>query len=347
MTTAAPMASTPMAVYVSNADSADVSVLALDPATAALHEIERVAVGGQAMPMALAADRARLYVGLRSQPYRVVTFAIDSLTGRLTKRAESSLADSMAHLSVDRSGRWLFAASYGGDTVTVNAIDAEGVVGAVVQRIATPPHAHAVQVDVENRTLVATSLGGDALMVWHFDAATGAVLAHDTEPRVAFDAGSGPRHFRWDAAGRRLYLLCELDGALHVCDYDAATGTIRRKQRASVLPAGFTAKPWAAELQVSPDGRFLYASERTSSTIAVFAIDAATGALEARGSVVTETTPRGFAIDPSGRVLVAAGQDSHAVSSYAIDAVSGALVPKAHVTVGCNPNWVEIVALDG
>ncbi|HKX40529.1 MAG TPA: beta-propeller fold lactonase family protein, partial [Burkholderiaceae bacterium] len=101
-------------VYVSNADSQEISVLALDRSNGELKPIETVAVGGTAMPMALSPDRRLLYVALRSQPFRVVTFAIDPASGKLNKRGEAALADSMANIDVDRTGRWLFAASYGG-----------------------------------------------------------------------------------------------------------------------------------------------------------------------------------------------------------------------------------------
>jgi 6-phosphogluconolactonase len=111
------------------------------------------------------------------------------------------------------------------------------------------------------------------------------------------------------------------------------------------LPAAFTGKPWAADLHLAPDGRHLYASERTSSTITVFEVDAASGRLKTLSQVPTEKTPRGFAIDASGRYLIASGQESHAIAVYAIDAASGALSALARYPVGKNPNWVEIVDL--
>ena len=332
-------------VYVSSADAQEIAVLSLDRASGELKPIENVAVGGTAMPMALSPDRRMLYAALRSQPFRVVSFAIDAGSGRLAKRGEASLADSMANIDVDRSGRWLFAASYGGHKISVNAIGQDGTVGAVQQLVATKPNAHAIHADAANRYVLATSLGGDNLSVWRFDPASGALTAN--EPALAAaPAKSGPRHFTWDAAQRRLYLLCELDASLFVYDWDAASGTLREAQRTSALPAGFSGgAPWAADLHLTPDGKFLYASERRSSTLATYKVDAASGRLELIGHVPTEKTPRGFAIDPSGRYLVAAGQDSNGVTVYAIDAASGALSQRARLPLGKNPNWVEIVEL--
>jgi len=116
-------------------------------------------------------------------------------------------------------------------------------------------------------------------------------------------------------------------------------------QTRTTLPAGFNGKPWAADLHLTPDGRYLYASERTSSTLSAFRVDAATGMLEPLGQTPTEKTPRGFAIDPQGRYLIASGQDSHSVSVYAIDAATGALGTPKRLPVGKNPNWIEIVEM--
>jgi len=125
--------------------------------------------------------------------------------------------------------------------------------------------------------------------------------------------------------------------------YDAARGTLRSVQRTTALPAGFAGKPWAADLHLSPDGRTLYASERTSSTISSFRVDAATGQLQPLGQVPTEKSPRGFAVDSSGRFLIAAGQESHSLSLHPIDAATGIPGVPTRVPAGKNPNWVEIV----
>jgi len=331
-------------VYVSNADSQEISVLSLDRASGALTPVETMPVGGTVMPLAVSPDKRVLHAALRSQPFRVVSFAIDAGSGKLSKLGEAALADSMANIDTDRSGRWLFAASYGGHKITVNSIDKDGKVGAVQQLITTQPNAHAIHADPSNRFVFATSLGGDNLSAWRFDAATGVLSANEpaltqTTPK------SGPRHFSWDAAQRRLYLLCELDASLYVFDYDAARGSLRELQRTSALPLGFAGKPWAADLHLAPDGRHLYASERTSSTITVFEVDTASGRLKTLSQVPTEKTPRGFAIDASGRYLIASGQESHAIAVYAIDAASGALSALQRYPVGKNPNWVEIVDL--
>jgi 6-phosphogluconolactonase len=331
-------------VYVSNADSQELSVLAFDRSTGRLSPVETLAVGGTVMPLAVSPDKRFLYAALRSQPFRVVSFAIDPAGGRLKKLGEAPLADSMANIDVDASGKWLFAASYPGHKITVNSIDGNGVVGAIQQLIPTAPNAHAIHADATNRFVLATSLGGDNISVWRFDAAKGQLTPND--PAIVQAAPkSGARHFVWDQAQKHLYLLNEVDASLYVFAWDAGRGTLRELQRTTTLPEGFTGKPWAADLHLSPDGRQLYASERTSSTIARFKVDAETGRLEPAGSTPTEKTPRGFAIDSSGRFLIAAGQESHSVSVHPIDPRTGALGEAMRLPVGKNPNWVEIVDL--
>ncbi|HET7794553.1 MAG TPA: beta-propeller fold lactonase family protein [Rhizobacter sp.] len=331
-------------VYVSNADSQEVSVLELDRAAGRLKAIETVPVGGTVMPLAVSPDKRYLYAALRSQPFRVVSFSIDAASGKLTKLGEAPLADSMANIDTDRSGKWLFAASYPGHKITVNSIDTKGMVGAIQQLVPTAPNAHAIHADTANQYVLATSLGGDNLSVWRFDAAKGQLSAN--EPALVPTAPkSGPRHFVWSASQQHLYLLNELDASLDVFAWDASRGALRPLQRTTVLPAGFSGKPWAADLHLSPDGRFLYASERTSSTLAWFRVDPISGVLQPAGHVATEKTPRGFAIDATGRFLIAAGQESHAVALYPIDATSGALGEAQRLPVGKNPNWIEIVEL--
>lgn len=331
-------------VYISNADSKDISVLQLDAAAGDLLQVQTVPVDGQVMPMAVSPDRKVLHAAIRSQPFRVASFRIDPASGRLTPIGTAPLPDSMAHIATDRSGRWLFAASYGGHKMSVSPIGADGVVQAATQVLPTGQNAHAVLVDPANRHVLVSNLGSDAVMQLRFDAA-GGQLSPAAVPTYGGRPKAGPRHLVFHPDGRTVYLLNELDASVDVLAYDAAQGSLKSIQNLSSLPPGFAGKPWAADIHVTPDGRFLYTSERTTSTLAGYAIDAATGRLTLLGHTPTEKQPRGFNIDPSGRFLVAVGQVSHAVTLYAIDPASGALEPLRNYSLGKNPNWVEIVSL--
>ncbi|CAG4921662.1 6-phosphogluconolactonase [Paraburkholderia saeva] len=333
--------------YVSNADSQDISVFSLNPSTGALDAVQTVAVGGTAMPMALSPDHHHLYAGLRSKPYRVVSFAINPLDGHLIQLGTAPLAESMAYLSTDATGRYLFSASYGGNLLAVNPIGANGVAGDVQQTIPTGPMAHAIRNAPDNRYVFASVLGSDTWLRLKFDASNGH-LTPDAAPAYALPEKSGPRHFVFSADHRFTYLIDELDGKLHTLAFDATRDTVKPIQTISILPDNFKGdKPWGADLHLTPDGRFLYASERTSSTLATYRVNQATGKLTRIGTYPTEKQPRGFNIDPSGNYLLAVGQLSTQMRAYRIDRKTGALRAIGEYPVGKNPNWVEIVQFDG
>jgi len=334
-------------VYVGSSDSQDVTVLELK-ANGDLTPVATAAVPGPAkpggsLPMAVSPNKKRLYVGLRNEPFTAVTFAIDGKTGKLTLVGPGPLADSMAYVSTDRTGKYLLSASYGGHKVTVNPIGADGVVQAAAQNITTLQNAHAILTDPSNKYVLHTSLGGDVVYQQKFDAKTGKLSPNDP-PTVSVKAKAGPRHLVFSPNRKFVYLLNELDASIYVFPWDAKTGTLKKEtQVASALPKDFSGKPWAADIHVTPDGRFLYASERTTSTLAAFRVDGGTGALTAIDTYPTEKQPHGFAIDPSGKFLLAVGQLSNSMSSYAIDKKDGKLTKLKEYPMGKNPNWVEIV----
>ena len=336
-------------VYVGSSDSQDIAVLQLQ-ANGKLEPLETVAVPGPAkpggsLPLAVSPSKKFLYAGLRNEPYSVVTFAIAPSTGRLTYLGTGPLADSMAYITTDRSGGFLLGASYTGAKVTVNPIDKSGIVEPIRQTVATLPNAHCILPDASNRYVLHTALGGDVIYQAKFDTKTGKLSPNDP-PTVSVKEKAGPRHLTFSPDQKFVYLIDELDASIYVFPYDSASGTLKKtSQVISALPNGFTGKPWAADIHVTPNGKFLYASERTSSTLAAFRVDRKKGTLTPIDSFSTETQPRAFAIDPSGRYLLAVGQLSNRMTSYAIDKASGRLSKLQDYPMGKNPNWVEIVRL--
>jgi 6-phosphogluconolactonase len=334
-------------VYVGNAESNEVWVLALDRQGGDLTVVDKVVIPGitkpgSSTPMAVSPDRRILYVGTRGEPKIVAGFAIDPATGRLKHLASGPLPDSMAYISTDRTGRYLLGASYPGNKVTVSPIGPPGMVRAPQQILPDHPKAHAILADAGNRHVLVPTLGNDKVNQFDLDPTTGR-LSPATPPSVSVKEKAGPRHFVFHPNGRLVYVIGELDGFVYVFDYDAARGQLKLKQSVSALPPDFQGKPAAADLHVTPDGRFLYGSERTSSTLAGFRVNP-DGTLIAIGSVATEKQPRGFNIDPTGRFLLAVGQISHALSSYRIDPGTGKLTKLKEYPMGQNPNWVEILA---
>jgi 6-phosphogluconolactonase len=338
-------------VYVGNADSQDLSVFELLSDGKLLWHgtfvVQNPARPGRSMLLAVSPDRKTLYAAyfVSASHSSVATFSIGPNGGLLTLVGNTQLADAMSYIATDRSGRYLFSASYSGSKVTVNAIGPTGVVAEIRQIIETEPKAHCVLADSSNRHVLHTALGGDVIYQDAFDADTGK-LAPGEPPTMSVNAGAGPRFLAFSPDEKFVYVINELDGSIYVFPYDPATGILQKEtQIASALPLGFSGQPWAADIHLTPDARFLYASERTSSTLAAFQVDSSSGALTFIESVPTLKQPRAFGIDPSGSFLLASGQLSNSVMSYSIDKASGRLTSLGEYPVGKNPTWVEFVRL--
>jgi 6-phosphogluconolactonase len=265
----------------------------------------------------------------------VSAFAIDSATGGLLLiNQQPSAGTGPCHLTVDRTGRNLLVANYNGGNVALLPLGADGrlqPVSVVRPQAGTGPnrarqegpHAHCIVLDPAERFALSADLGADRIFVYRFDAGTGSLEPGDPEA-APLDPGSGPRHLAWHPSGRFLYVINELRSTVTVFRYDAALGALAAFQTMTTLPAAFPGANKAAEIAVSSDGRFLYASNRGDDSLAFFAIDASSGALAPAGHIPTGgRSPRHFAIDPTGRWLLAANQDSDSITLFRLDPATG------------------------
>jgi 6-phosphogluconolactonase len=327
-------------VYVANAESRELLVFRVNLANGELTLVEHV-IGGKFTTIAVSPDRRFLFAGLRDEPFGIATLAIDPDTGKLRSLSETHFPGPLAFLSVDGTGRWLFAASYHNDFVAISEIGASGELASPHQVIANLPKAHSVLTSPANDFVAAASLGSDRVLVWPFDATAG-TLDEGRLTEVAVDAGAGPRHLRFHPSANRMFLIGELDASVRIFEYDAERN-FTQLAKGFAIPKGFRSKRWGAELHITPDGRFVFASERTSSTLSVFATEGASQ-LEPRGVIQTERQPRAFAIDPTGRYLYVVGQKSNRLSAYTIDPQTGIPAKLAEYAVGLEPCWIEAVA---
>lgn len=350
--------------YVSNAEDGTISSYRIDSdAGGRLLPLSTTPAGKLVMPMALSPNGRHLYASVRSQPYSVVTYRIEAHTGALDRLATASLPESMAYISTDRSGKYLFGASFGGDVISVSPIGPHGVAqGEALEVIKTGRHAHSIVVDPTNRFVYVGNLGVHRVLQFAFDDHSG-VLSPIGAGFAAVEQGAGPRHSAPSPNGNFLYVLNELFGSVAIYAIDRKTGGLSAKGSVDGVPAARyklekglirpplgqgekvddTPRIWAADIKVSPDGRFVYTTERTSSTVTAYRADPATGALTYSATIEVEKQPRGIAVDPRGRWLVVAGEKSPEVGLYAIDPQSGALKRMGGAPAGKGANWVEIV----
>ena len=358
-------------VYVSNALDGNIDGYSMDASTGSLTPIGKAEAGKLVMPMAVSPDKKHLYAVLRSQPPRVLTYAIDPATGALALKASAPLPDSMAYVSTDRTGRYLFTASYGGDKLAVSPISESGLVeGEATQVIPTGRNAHSILPDRTNKFVYAATLGANQVLQFTFDSKTGKLTPNDPAA-ISPGPGHGPRHMVLSPDNKNLYVLNELSGYVTQYAIDSSKGTLALVESTSSAPpdAGLawgTPQPpadasptaaaatpskdekpkiWAADIQITPNGKFLYSTERTTSKIALFTVAPETGKLTYVTNFATETQPRGIRIDPSGQHLVASGEKSDHLAVYKIDQSTGKLGEPSRYPVGNGANWVEIVDL--
>jgi 6-phosphogluconolactonase len=273
----------------------------------------------------------------------ISSYSINPKTGALTflNKVDAGGGGS-CHLVVDKTGKMLFVANYGSGNVASFAIKADGSIGertgfdqhtgsSIDPARQTGPHAHAVVLSPDNRFLFVPDLGLDQIKVYRVDAAKGTFAPNDP-PFATVKAGLGPRHFTFGHGAKFAYAICEMGSSVVAFAYDSAKGSLTPLQTISTLPSDFKGEDNSAEIEVGPSGRFLYASNRGSDTITVFAIDPVKGTLT---KVQVEPTqgkiPRNFAIDPTGKYLVAANQKSDQMVVFDVDQNNGQLKPAGQV----------------
>jgi 6-phosphogluconolactonase len=287
----------------------------------------------------------------------VSALAIDPKTGGLTLlNQQSSVGSGPCHLVVDKAGKNVLVANYGGGSCCVLPIGGDGKVGeasSFVQHKGTSvdkgrqeaPHAHSINLDAANHFAFCADLGLDQVLVYRFDAAKGLITPNDP-PFAAVAPGSGPRHFALHPNGKFAYVINEMKLTVTAFAYDAQKGVLKELQTISTVPAGIKTEGFStAEVQVHPSGKFLYGSNRGHDSIAIFSIDQATGKLTSLGQEPTGgKTPRNFGIDPSGAYLLAENQDSGSIVVLAIDPSSGKLKPTGHTIEVPSPVCAKFLA---
>lgn len=329
-------------LYIATQNPASMGVAAaeFDPATGRLSAPKLIMETRDPAHFTVTPDGRHLYLCNTGTPGGVSAFAItDRKTGALELlNYRESKGRGPSYVSVDRSGRYVLDANYGGGYVEVLALQKDGALGAqtafvqhtgssVHPQRQTKPYAHWFRTDPSNEFGLAADLGTDQIVIYKFDDATGRLTPNDP-PAAKVPGGMGPRHLVFHPDGRRVYAIAEIANQVMAFDWDARRGTLTQFQSVDTLDASFREPNTAAEIAVHANGRFLYASNRGEDSLVVYAIDPANGRLTFKQRVASRgKVPRYFTFDASNRWLVVANQDGGNLSVFSVDGKSGELAP--------------------
>jgi 6-phosphogluconolactonase len=266
----------------------------------------------------------------------VSAFSFNKKNGKLSFiNKQSSGGSHPCYVTVDNTGKWLFAGNYSSGNFSLFPLGADGKIETAKNNIQhfgkgpnaqrqEAPHVHGTFLTSDNKYLLVPDLGIDKVMTYQFDAASGK-LTEATEPFIQLPGGNGPRHLAFDPSEKYLYLVQELTGT--VAAFTFSNGKAKLFQTISTLPEGYTGSMGSADIHVSPDGKFLYASNRgDADDLAIYSIEPITGILKLVGHQSTlGKTPRNFSFDPTGNFLLVANQNSDNIVIFSIDHNTGLL----------------------
>jgi 6-phosphogluconolactonase len=265
----------------------------------------------------------------------IYSFSFDKKTGTLTQLStQSSNGNYPCHVDIDKTGKWVIAGNYGAGNLTVLPVEANGGLGKPTQTIQhegkgtnpsrqESPHVHSINIAPNNVDVFVPDLGIDKIMSYSLDAKTGKLIAGNPAFTKVQD-GSGPRHFTIHPNGKTAYVIHEMTGEVSAFEYKK--GSLTAIQTISTKPVNHTGDFNSADIHISPDGKFLYASNRVHDSLVIYSIDPKTGKLTyvAHQSVMGKK-PRNFMIDPTGNFVLVANQDSDNITIFKRDVKTGLL----------------------
>jgi 6-phosphogluconolactonase len=266
----------------------------------------------------------------------VAAFEIEGRSGKLKLlNRQSALGSAACYLDVDATGKTVLAANYATGSVAALPIRKDGSLGKAatfLQHVGSSvdparqkgPHAHCIVVSPNNRFAYAADLGLDQVLCYRLDAAE-AKLSPARQPFVRTPPGAGPRHLTFHPNGKHLYVINELANSITSFDFDPASGILIERQTISTLPKDFTGKSYCADLKITPNGRFLYGTNRGHDSIAAYRIGE-DGRLSLVGIEPSlGKGPQNLAITPDGKLLLCANMPGNNIAVFRINAETGSL----------------------
>lgn len=267
----------------------------------------------------------------------VAAYAIADDTAELTRmNRQSARGTASCYLDVDATGQSVLVANYASGSVAALPTRQDGSLeeaASFIQHVGSSvdpqrqggPFAHSIVISPDNHFALAADLGIDQVLIYRLDPATSQLVANDAQPFVSLPPGSGPRHLTFDPSGERVYVVNELANTVTLFDYAADAGTLTLQQTIATLPEDFVGTSHCADLKITPDGRFLYATNRGHDSIATYRL-AANGRLSLVGIEPSlGGGPQNLLITPDGRWLLCANMTGNNLMVFGIDSKTGEL----------------------
>lgn len=341
-------------------DQPGIHIYSLDEHSGQLELIDQFAGIDNPSYLAFNSQQTRIYAVSETQSFQgrqggsVVALTRDPATGRLAflNQLPTDGADP-CYVTVDPTDSMLMLVNYTGGSFCAYSLNQDGSIAQQTDFIQQHgkgfrpdrqegPHPHSIVLDQRGKNVLLADLGLDKIFAYRLNLATKKFIARSVTPLTP---GTGPRHTIFSADGRYVYIINELASSINVFTYDSDTTTLNLCQSISTLPTDYTGKNISADIHISPDGHFLYGSNRGHDSIAVYRIDQNNGTLSFIQHVATGgRTPRNFAITPGGRFLLAANQDTDSVVVFTIDQDKGKLEPTGTVLSMPQPVCIKLCA---
>ena len=283
--------------------------------------------------LAISADQKHVYAICETKGGSVKSFGFDEKTGSFTfKNMVSSGGAHPCYITLDKTGKWAFTGNYTGGSLAVLPVKADGSLeepSQIIQHVGSgpnksrqeKPHVHSVNISPDNKNLYVADLGTDIVTNYAFDEATGKL---SKVQEISVKAGSGPRHVAFHPNLPLMYVIQEMAGI--ITQFSVKDGMLTKVEEVSTLPKDFKGENSCADIHFSPDGKFLYGSNRFYDMIVTFAVDEQTGKLtQLSQTSVKGKVPRNFGITPDGKYLLVANQETDNIVIFERDAKTGAL----------------------
>jgi len=336
-------------MYVSIQEEDRIAIFSITPKTGKLKHLGDAELKGRPAPIAIDPEHKYLFAGRRKAgDFGMTSFNIDRKTGGLTPIGSIPLEGDPVHMSTDKTGKFLLSAYYYQKTAAVHSIGDDGALAdpPVVWR-ETDFGAHYIQTDPANKYAFVPHIangsltGANAIFQFRFDAEKGTLdplSPTRTNPREL----DGPRHICFHPSMDIVYSSNEQGNSVTVYTYESDKGNLHPIQTVTTLPKGYDGENSCSQIQITPDGKFLYAPNRGHNSIAGFRVNPNNGHLSPIAQTPTEAVPRAFSIDLRGTFLYVAGLETGMLASYRIDQDSGELEAGDVYDVGKGPMWVLI-----